>query len=330
MVKEYLKLARSFNAALTGVAPVLGAIAMQEESLLYLFLLFLVGFLGHTYGFVLNDIIDYKIDRNAEEIKDRPLISGKISIRAAWIFAFVSLAAAFIIATGIALDTNTFFPLIVLAFSAGCITIYDLISKKFPGTDVFVAGGIFLLILYGATTVSINITQLTWLVCILGTIQVLFMQFVAGGLKDIENDYKSGANTFAVKLGVRIENKRLKVPTSFWMVAYGIQGVNILLVFLPLFIIFSFSWIRILHIIALAALSILMLIISYKLLSMKRFKRDTARKLIGSHYSINYALVPIMLMALNPWVGLIVLLPPLGFILSNVVLHGTVLQPKTM
>ena len=52
---------------------------------------------------------------------------------------------------------------------------------------------IFFLILFGAlaTTDSIyKISQLTWIVCILGSIQVLFMQFIAGGMKDIENDYK--------------------------------------------------------------------------------------------------------------------------------------------
>jgi hypothetical protein len=55
-----------------------------------------------------------------------------------------------------------------------------------------------------------------------------------------------------------------------------------------------------------------------------------ARKLIGSHYITNFALVPIMLMTLTPWAGLLVFFPALGFILSNIILHGTILQPKTM
>ena len=64
MVKEYLKLARSYNVVLTDIPPVMGAISMQQYDPLHLFLLFLVGFLGHTYGFILNDILDYKIDKS--------------------------------------------------------------------------------------------------------------------------------------------------------------------------------------------------------------------------------------------------------------------------
>ena len=58
MIREYLKLSRSFNAVLTGISPVMGAIAMGQYNILLLFPLFLIGFLGHTYGFVLNDILD--------------------------------------------------------------------------------------------------------------------------------------------------------------------------------------------------------------------------------------------------------------------------------
>jgi hypothetical protein len=37
-----------------------------------------------------------------------------------------------------------------------------------------------------------------------------------------------------------------------------------------------------------------------------------------------------MLMTLNLWAGIIMFLPGLGFILSNIILHGTITQPKTM
>src|SRR5512136_403171 len=98
MIREYLKLARSFNAVLTGISPVMGAIAMQQYDIITLILLFLIGFLGHTFGFVFNDIIDYNIDKSSKEISDRPLISGTISLKSAWIFAFGSMAGAFLIA----------------------------------------------------------------------------------------------------------------------------------------------------------------------------------------------------------------------------------------
>ena len=336
MIKEYLKLARSFNAVLTGVSPVMGAIAMQEYDLIKLFILFLIGFFGHTYGFVLNDIIDYKIDKSSDEISDRPLISGTISIKKAWIFAFSSMIIAFIFAFYLAYNTTNYYPIIFLIGSAFFITLYDLISKKFPGMDIFVALGVFLAIVYGASTTVDNIysiTRLAWIVCILGSIQVLFMQFIAGGLKDIENDFKSGAKTLAIKLGVRIQNKELIISPSFKSLAFGLQLLDMFVVFLPFFIIWNIKNLELLQYFQWTILIIIGIVLFYlsgKLLNMKKFERMKARKLIGSHYMINFTIVPIMLMSLNPWAGLIMFFPGLGFILSNIILHGSILQPKTM
>ena len=336
MIREYLKLARSFNAVLTGVSPVMGAIAMENYDLLMLFLLFLVGFLGHTYGFVLNDIIDKKIDKTSAEISDRPLLSGTISIKKAWIFAIISMIIAFVIAFYIAYDTHIFYPIIILIISSILITIYNLTSKKLPGMDVFVTAAVFFLILYGAS-INVdninNVTKLAWIVCILGAIQVLFMQFIAGGMKDIDNDYKSGAKTIAIKMGVRVIKGKLIITTSFKILAYAIQLIDLIVVFLPFFIIWNLHNLTILQYTQwsiIAFVGIIMLYISYKLLSMKKFERNKARRYIGSHYMINFTIVPIMLMSLNPWAGLLMFFPGLGFILSNIILHGTITQPKTM
>jgi 4-hydroxybenzoate polyprenyltransferase len=335
-IREYLKLARSFNAVLTGISPVMGAIAMQNYDITTLFLLFIAGFLGHTYGFVLNDIIDYKIDKSSTEISDRPLISGTISLKKAWAFAITSMIVSFLIAGYIAYISGLYLPILMLGFSALFITIYNLISKKLPGMDIFVALGVFFLVLYGAMTVKgsiASITSLAWIVCILGSIQVLFMQFIAGGLKDIENDYKMGAKTLAVKLGVRVTQGTLKISNSFKSLAYGIQIIDLIIVFLPFFIFWDIKNLTILQYlqwIIIIIIAILMFTISHKLLSMKKFERGKARKYIGSHYMINFMIVPIMLMTLNPWAGILMFFPLLGFILNNLILHGTLLQPKTM
>ena len=336
MIREYLKLARSFNAVLTGISPVMGAIAMQQYNILTLLILFLIGFFGHTFGFVFNDIIDYKIDKSSKEISDRPLISGTISLKKAWIFALVCIILAFAIAGIIAYLTAIYYPIIILAISAFFIILYDLISKKLPFMDIFVALGIFFFILYGASTQVndlSNITLIAWLVCILGSIQVLFMQIVAGGLKDIENDYQSGAKTAAVALGVRVTNKRLHTSISFQILAFGIQIADILLVFIPFFIIEKFTesiFLAMFQWLTLGVISGMMIFFSYKLMNMGTFNRKKARTYIGSHYMINFALVPIVLMTLNPWAGLLVFFPALGFLVSNLMLHGTLMQPKTM
>jgi 4-hydroxybenzoate polyprenyltransferase len=336
MIREYLKLARSFNAVLTGISPVMGAIAMQQYDIVVLLLLFLVGFLGHTFGFVFNDIIDYNIDKSSKEISDRPLISGTISLRNAWIFAGTCMVFAFLIAIYLAVSTQRFFPILILVVSAFFIALYDLISKKFPFTDIFVSLGVFFLILYGASTVVNTLSQLTtltWFVCILGAIQVFYMQVISGGMKDIENDYHRGGRTLAIQMGGRITEGKLHVSPSYKALAFGIQLTDMIIVFLPFFIIWNIHALSPFQYIqwgALILVGILMFFLSYRLLWMERFERTRARKLIGSHYMINFAIVPIMLMSLNPWAGILMFFPGLGFVVSNLMLHGTLLQPKTM
>ncbi|MBC7128536.1 MAG: UbiA prenyltransferase family protein [Thermoplasmatales archaeon] len=325
MIKEYLKLSRSFNVGLTALAPVLGAFCNGESSALYLFLFFLVGFFGHCYGFALNDIIDYKVDSLSHELKERPLVSGEIKMRSAWIFTFLMLFISLSIGFLISYLYSNFISISILVLSAISITIYDLISKKFPAMDIFVALGIFLLIFYGAYTVSNDIKEITWIVAILGTLQVLFMQFIAGGLKDAEHDYKAKANTLAIKLGVRVE-KKIFIPFSFKFLAYLLQIIYLFFIFYPFYKIFEDALIQL---IILSILSILMLYISYKLLSIKKFVRDEVRKYIGAHYYINFSLVPIMLTAINPFIFLLAFVPPLAFIISNIAIHGSML-PKTM
>lgn len=334
MIREYLKLARSFNSFLTGISPVMGAIAMENFELYQLFLLFLIGFFGHTYGFVLNDILDYKIDKLNTELVDRPLISGTISLKKAWIFAIISMIISFLLAIYLAYITGSYYPLIILLLSALVITTYDIISKKYPLMDIFSSTAVFLLILYGATTVSgniFNIANLAWIVCLLGWIQVFFMQLVPGGLKDIKNDFEAGAHTAAVKFGVRVnQSSVLRIPLVYKVVAYLTQIVNIIFVFIPFLIIFEHRDIHYVIWVLLCLVGFLMLFVSHKFLNMKYFERDKMRKLLGGHFSINFSLVPIMLMAMNPWTIIIILFPPIGFIFSNIILHGTILQPKTM
>jgi len=263
MIKEYLKLARLFNAGLTALAPVVGAVAMEQFELTHLILLFLIGFFGHSYGFALNDILDLKIDRTSREIGDRPLLSKKMTLRNAWIFTLSCAIISFLLAIYLAWRTNSYFPFIILVLSSISITIYDLISKKYVGMDIFVAGAIFLLILYGSATVSINLTLLAWIVIVLGTIQVFFMQFIAGGLKDIENDFKRGAKTVAIKMGVRMEGGLVKIPYSFKILGYSTQLAELVLLFTPFFLIFSpLSIYHYIQIIALIFFSFLMLFIS--------------------------------------------------------------------
>jgi len=82
--------------------------------------------------------------------------------------------------------------------------------------------------------------------------------------------------------------------------------------------------------IGIGIVTVLMLVLTNRFLSMKVFDRGKMRKMLGSHFSVNFALVPIMLAMINPLALILILFPPIGFVSSNLILHGSLLQPKTM
>lgn len=343
-IKEYSKLSRSFNMALTGSAPLIGAIAMGEESFPRLFILFLLGCFAHIYGFVMNDYIDFKIDKLSKELNERPLVSGKISREDA--FLFFTFALTLVVLLGIFLlvsqsrETKYIFISLLVLFSAIISAgIYNFISKKFPGMDIFVALSIFFIVLFGSTTTEnfaekISFSPLAYFVAFLCFLQVLFMNIVAGGLKDIEHDFLGNANTVAVKVGVRVENGNLNISKNFKTIAYTIEFLHVGFTFLALFYIFKMKQYFSIYafyssLILLLISALLMFFISFKFLNMKKFVRDELRNKLGIHYAINFALVPIMLSAFYPLAILIAFIPPLGFAIANKLTFGTVVA-KTM
>lgn len=333
MLSDYLKLIRSFNMPLTGVAPLLGALAMwpvSQLSLLQLFGLFIIGCCSHIYGFVLNDYLDVNVDEECRELSERPLVSGRIAPRTALVVAFSALVFSWILTL---LFFNTFtqwvllFSIILIAdFLA---TAYNFTSKKFPGMDFLVASAILFLILFGSCSVSFNLTPLAVVVAFIGFTQVLYMNMVNGGLKDIDHDSDASAKTAAVALGVKVEQGTLRISTSFKSCAYSIFLIHTMLIFLPFLIFINPND----HYIQLLLLLIFVLIEFYfvsKMLKMNKFDRQEVRKTIGLHVIFMYALAPIMLSSINLKFILLAFVPPLGFVISNLLLHKTALKPQTM
>jgi len=336
MEHEYLKLARSFNMTLTGLAPVMGALAMGQHNLLTLFILFVVGCLGHAYGFTHNDIIDYHHDIHVAEIAGRPIVKGTVSKKQAWMFALLCLSLAFLLAAYLSISTHQYLSLVVFCIPVLCVTIYNYIGKLLPYTDVILGIGMFFLILWGALIQTNGLQQINligWVLCFLGAIQVLYMNLVAGGLKDIEHDTQKKAHTTAVRLGVRAVNKELFIPLRFILIAFVVQFLNILAAYLP-FVLDRFfrtsSLLMFLQIGLLSFASLGMLFFVYKLLKLKQFERAIIRRLIGIQYYINFCLAPILLLRITSWAVVLVFIPILGFIVSNLILHEKFMEPEVM
>ena len=335
MIKEYLEISRLFNMGLTGVAPVLGALAMWgvgESSLPSLFILFCIGCLSHSYGFVLNDIMDIKLDKLSKELVARPLVSGLINRRRALWFAIACMVVSFILSFYFFQELITFLPVIsILILAYVLATVYDVGSKKYPGMDFFVSSAVFFLIIFGAATVSYDrlfTTPLAWIVAFIGGIQVLFMNMINGAIKDIDHDAKGMANTLAIKLGATTKGGMVSLPFSFKALGYLIELARSGLIFLP-FIVYRHPY-NYIQIGFLLIFTLCTFFIIFRLFSIKTFDRNKIRKHIGLIVICMYATTPIMLSSLNPYIVLAAVIPPLWFILSNLVLHHTVFEPKTM
>ena len=334
MIRDYIEITRLFNMGLTGVAPVLGALAMWNVDTLTplkLVILFIIGGLAHSYGFVLNDFIDIKVDKLSKDLIARPLVQGSITRKRAAFFAVFCMIGTFLLSFVFFSDLRSYiFLVLILLLAYFFATVYDIVSKKYPGMDLFVAGAVFFLILFGASTIGTP-TTLAYIVALIGGLQVLFMNMINGTIKDIDHDKEGSANTIAIRLGANIHAGVIALPLSFKTTGYLIEIGRMLLIFIP-FTSFVMPPLQLSlwQIALLVIFEVLIFVSIYKLYSIKTFNRTRIRKSIGVTVIFMYATTPIMLCSLNIYIILVALIPPLWFFGSNLMLHKTVFEPKTM
>ena len=171
MLRDYIELTRLFNMGLTAVAPVLGALSMWDVGSLELWrlcVLFLIGSMSHIYGFVINDVIDIRLDKLSKDLSARPLVRGSITRRAAVIFAISCMIGSFLLSLVFFSDMFRYLVLAGILFIAYFLaTVYNIASKKYPGMDLVLASAIFFFILFGAWTIGAP-TTLAYLVALIG------------------------------------------------------------------------------------------------------------------------------------------------------------------
>ncbi len=331
MLRDYIEITRLFNMGLTAVAPVLGALSMWNVGSLELWklaILFLIGSMSHVYGFVINDVIDFRLDKLSKDLSARPLVRGSITRRGAAYFAVSCMIGSFLLSFVFFSDVFQYVVIAgILLIAYFLATMYDIASKKYPGMDLVVASAIFFLILFGACTIGTP-TRLSYVVALIGGIQVLFMNMINGAIKDIDHDEQGSANTLAIRLGAKVHAGVIALPLSFKTTGYLIEVVRIVLVFLP-FVCLGLSpslW----QIALLVLFAVGTFFSIYKLYSIKTFNRARIRKWIGIIVIFMYATTPIMLCSMNIYIILVAFIPPIWFFASNLVLHKTVFEPKTM
>jgi len=230
VVRQWIKLIRPYGMLFLGFAPVFGALCNGQFDAFRLSLLLIIGVLGHIFVFVQNDYYDTEIDRQSKYVVQRPLISGVISRTQARILFLGSFFLSII------LNVIFFFSIlsfVVLLISFLLMTLYNRYSKHVPGMEYVLGAAVFMYGMFGALTVSNEVSAFAIVISSVWFLQWVFSVGVSANLKDVEFDTKLGIRTTPVVLGVHVLGNQLKKPLRFIVYTYIIKGVHLLAAFLP-------------------------------------------------------------------------------------------------
>jgi 4-hydroxybenzoate polyprenyltransferase len=327
-ILEYFRLIRFSTVGNEAGVILLGAFIMGQRNISHIILLFAMGLLGHIYGYVLNEYADVEVDKKLSYHIKKRLVSGVIPKEHALIISFSACFCAYILTF---IFFSSLLSILLLSIAVILTIIYDFFGKKIPFSDFIVAGTLSIFLLFGASTVSIHLTGIAYIVSFMFFFDVVFMNFVEGGLKDIDHDYLAGAKTMATRMGVMIKDNKLIITTSFKTFAYILRALYFSLIILLGFqpeINLWLSDVNGFHIIV-VFLMVVVIISSYKLLHFTTFDKPKMKRLFTI---INSSSVALMLIMLYPLLGFwatlaLLLLPITWFVVFNVVLYGKPLQP---
>lgn len=217
---NYLRLGRIGMAPLTISIPILAAYtAVDTLPVAEILLLGVLGLCAHLFGFGLNDIIDYPLDRHVAYRQRSPLVSGRITILQAW--SFVLIQPLFVLLIYLLLLQGSIAGLLLLAISLALSVSYNLWSKRgrLPRlfAEIALAAAVGTLSL-AAALVFVETLSLPSLL-FAGTLALilLLVNSICSGLKDLKSDAELGARSFVLSTGTRVVGTdRVLISPVLW------------------------------------------------------------------------------------------------------------------
>jgi len=242
-IKAYIDLTRAHFAPVWPMLFVSGLMLAFRDGSFFswemLILAIFIGLFGFEAGMVLNDIIDHNIDKKDTEdtltnywrpFKERPIPSGKVSLREA-VLVFAVLAAIAAILILFVPYPNMVYIYIIMVYAYSMEVFYQMVKRKqkFPiaqilgRTDLllFPIAGYLLVGQFNITIVYYILFMYPWALAHLG----------ANDLVDIENDQAKELKTITGLYGVK-GNKlwvhvfsAIQLTTSAIFVFFNLHGV---------------------------------------------------------------------------------------------------------
>ena len=214
-LKAYIDLTRAHFAPVWPILFVSGLMLAFRNGGFFswelLILAIFIGLFGFEAGMVLNDIVDHNIDKKDREdtltnywrpFKERPIPSGKVSLREAILVFFVLVAITVILILFVPFP-NLIYIYIIMVYAYLMEVFYQMVKRKqkFPiaqilgRTDLllFPIAGYLLFGQFNITIVYYLLFMYPWALAHLG----------ANDIVDIENDKAKGLKTIAGLYGVK-------------------------------------------------------------------------------------------------------------------------------
>jgi hypothetical protein len=194
--------------------------------------------------------------------------------------------------------------------------------------DFILAASVTTGFIFGASTVSFDYNYLVYLLSILAFLQTINLNLIAGGIKDADHDQLFQSKHIAAQLGVKVEDSSLVVPNTFSYIAYFFSSIYAIVAIGP--ILLGLIDIHMIFLFLIVGINCLFFVITYKLLHVEQFDRQHIRFLIILHYSLNWMNVPILLTSAAPLAIFLILYPLIGLIVTNIIIHNTILRPQVL
>jgi geranylgeranylglycerol-phosphate geranylgeranyltransferase len=196
----YLQLIRIVNCLMTSAGVWVGAYLTLNYSFHQgIPLTLLGGFCICGAGNVLNDILDIKIDRISHP--KRPLVTGILTIRSAWVTYFVFMLVGLVAAAWVNIAVFS-----IALFTTIILILYNIVLKK-----IVLIGNITIAFLGGLTFITGGLTistDLTFtlpgpLIAALFAILLHLVREMVKDIQDIDGDKALGILTLPQKIGVK-------------------------------------------------------------------------------------------------------------------------------
>ncbi len=166
--------------------------ASSKNDLAYLLMFFVGSFIMRSAGCIINDIWDIDIDKKVKRTKDRPLASGKVTIKESIILLGVLLFSGLIILLSLSVQA-----IFIGLFACVLVLIYPLMKRItfFPQVFLGVTYNIGLLMAYSTVYGSISFGAL---IAYAGTICWTISYDTIYAFMDIKDDPNAGVKSLAL------------------------------------------------------------------------------------------------------------------------------------